>query len=230
MISRCRYPINPDNIFRKAVMILSVLVIIAIFIPSASAQEPLISTLYNTLPQNPVVGEPFMFTISISNSGTSAVDARINIFTGEEDLKIISDGRELSSRSITLGELPPGSSTTGLKMIAKKEGIYEIEITLQYHVQVGDVLKSHRIKSIVPLMVVSTPSFKINDLYPPTIEPGTTRTFIFEIENAGGEAREVHMSLIAPDGLIAHTSDLYVDKWETGMVAINFLMKDDGDG
>jgi len=218
MISRYRHTMNPDDIFRKAIVSLSILIIIAIFIPFASAQEPIISSSYSTLPENPVVGEPFIFSISISNSGVSAVDARINIFTGDENLKIISDGKELSSKSIGLGEIPPGSSTTGLKMIAKKEGIYEIEITLQYYVQVGDVLKSHRFKSIVPLMVVSKPSFKINELNPPTIEPGNTGTFLFDIQNDGGEAREVHMSLIAPDGLIAHTSDLYVDRWEQGEI------------
>ncbi len=218
MISGCKHTISLNNIFRKVVVSISILILISIFIPFAFAQEPIISSSYSTLPENPVVGEPFIFSISISNSGISAVDARINIFTGDENLKIISDGKELSSKSIALGELPPGLSTTGLKMIAEKDGIYEVEVILQYYVQTGDILKSHRFKTVLPLMIVSKPSFKINELNPPVIEPGNTGTFLFDIQNDGGEAREVHMSLIAPDGLITHTSDLYIDRWERGEV------------
>ena len=204
--------------FRKIVVNFTILLLIVILLPSVSAQEPVISLSHSTLPETPMVGEPFVLNIFITNTGTSAEDVKITAHGDDENLVIISENKESSSQSIVLGELPPGSAATGFKMMANKDGIYRIEISIRYSVKVNDTMESHLVKSIIPLTIISKPSFKVLRANPISLQPGTDENLILNIENSGGTAKDVHIRLVTPSGLIVHSSSLFFDRWNSNDV------------
>ncbi len=190
--------------FNKMVLLVLILVVL---MGSASAQ-PVLTLNYQTIPETPIPGEIFALQVNIVNSGYAVKDVKLTVFEKENDLAIISGSGERSYLTINLGELT-GSASTTIKMKAYREGIYQVKIKLSYN------YGTERLEEIIPIVVLEKPSLVIEKISQPVLEPGSSGKNVLEITNSGGDAKNVEVSLVTPDGFVAETSKIVFDEWNS---------------
>lgn len=188
-------------------LLLALLVMVA-STGSATAQ-PVLSLSYQTVPEAPMPGEVFALQINIINSGYAVKDVKLTVSEREENLVLISGDNELSYLTINIGDIT-GSASTAIKLRADKEGTFQVRVKLSYNYGTGSF------EEVIPIIVLDKPSLVIEKIIQPELEPDGSGKAVFEVMNSGGNAKNVEILLVTPDGFVAETSRVNFDSWNSG--------------
>ncbi len=191
----------------NAVKVFLVALTILLFPGVTSAQ--VLSVTYQTIPDAPVPGDVFVLQINIVNSGYAVKDAKLTVSEREEALSIISGGEKLSYLTVNVGDIT-GSVSTAVKLKADEEGTFQLRIKLSYN------YGAESFEEVIPIIVLDRPSLNVESVSNPVIEPDSTGKWVFDVVNSGGEAKDVEIQLVTPDGFVAQTSRVSFDSWRSG--------------
>lgn len=180
------------------------LIVLAILLFPGITSAQVLSITYQTIPETPIPGDVFALQINIVNSGHAVKDVKLSVSEREDDLSIISDGEKLSYLTINVGDIA-GSVSTAVKLKAEKEGTFQLRIKLSYDYGAGSF------EEVIPIIVMDRPSLNVESVSHPVIEPDSTGKWVFDVVNSGGEAKNVKIQLVAPDGFVAQTSRMSFD-------------------
>jgi len=191
----------------NGVKVFLIALVLLVFTGLTSAQSVL-SVTYQTIPETPMPGDIFVLQINIVNSGYAVKDVRLTVSEREGDLAIISGDSEVSYLTINIGDIT-GSASTAVKLRADREGTFQLKVGLRYNY-------TESFEEVVPIIVLDRPSLVIEKILQPVLEPDGSGKAVFELLNSGGEAKDVEIRLVTPDGFVAETSRVNFDNWESG--------------
>lgn len=174
-----------------------------------SAQGPVLSITYQTIPETPTPGDIFALQINIVNSGYAVKDLKLTVSESEDELVIISGDNEVSYLTVNIGDIT-GTASTTVKLRADKEGTFQLKVKLRYN------YGTESFEEVIPIIVLDKPSIIIEKISQPVLEPDSSGKAVFEVLNSGGEAKNVEILLVTLDGFVAETSRVNFDSWKSG--------------
>ncbi len=194
--------------FERMFFLILILLFLAGSAVPASAQ-PVLSLSYQTIPETPMPRDVFALQINIVNSGYAVKDVRLTVSEREENLAIISGENRLSYLTVNIGELT-GSASTAIKLKADREGTYQLKVKLSYN------YGGESLEEVIPIVVLEKPSLIIEKISQPVLQPDSSGKAVLEVTNTGGNAKNVEILLVTPDGFVAKTSRMSFDEWNSG--------------
>jgi len=186
------------------------LLVFLAFLGTASAQ-PVITVNHHTIPDSPSPGD-FILSIDLVNSGSDAKNVKLHIFENEEALSILSDGKEVSSVYLTLGDLSSSSTSAQVKLKAEKSGIFQLGVKINYIY--ADYLYEGSVNRIIVIKVTDEPEFSVSGEL--SLKPAEKARYCIEILNTGGKATDVSLSLDTPENVVTNVGRVVFDEWNSG--------------
>ncbi|MFW5936266.1 MAG: COG1361 S-layer family protein, partial [Candidatus Hadarchaeota archaeon] len=185
-------------------------ILILSFLAAGVSGQPIITVDHHTVPENPGTGD-FILSVDLQNAGGNAKNVKLFLYEKEDDLSILSGGKEVSSIILSLGDLATGSSSAQLKMRAEKAGIYEIKARIDY--DYGEYLYKASINRVIALKVIDEPQFSVSKEL--TIAPSGTEDYSIKVLNGGGRAKDVSISMSTPEKIVSNLGKVVFDSWES---------------
>ncbi len=190
---------------RKVVFVLLILSVIAVKVTA----QPIIAVNHHTVPENPKVGY-FILSIDVSNAGSDVKNIELRVYENERNFALISNGKEVSSLYLNLGDLSSGTTSASFKVFAQESGIYQLNVKLKYSYSVNNTSRIGYIDKIIAIIVSERPNFIVDGSL--AIKPLESKNLGLKIRNIGGKAKEVNINFETPENVICD-ANLAFDKW-----------------